>query len=387
MTRWDPTAWSALVWAKQILGERGVTAPPPPGHRHRSFADVDRTRTALAKHRLIPAAARTTAASAPDCPAGLQAWLDQERRTGTLQAMAHAAVSQRAQESLDRAGVPALFVKGMFQAGQSTDDYAFRGVGDVDILVPGDAFHDAIDALTAMGAVHEPSPGPPQWQERLVSVHHAATVIVGNTHIDLHRRLDPVPHLMRASFDEFWLRRDKVEIRGRSFPTLDPVDTCVFVASHGCQDNWPRLRHVVDMALALQLAVRASGWAAVWQRAVDLGVSRRLATAVEVTRLLVPELPPQDRRARVMAEWAWSRHRAGRDLEGDATPRNAMASFAYWTLSEGDPAAFGYAARRLMWLQSSMEHSRLPERLWWAYPLLMPVNVAGRIVRRSREQR
>lgn len=379
---WDPTALTAMVWAKQLLAERNLTDPPPEWLWQRAVAGSDVAFAALARHRILAAVARS-GVSRP-VPEQLAAALESERRTVALQAMAHMAVARRVSDALRSAAIPALFIKGIFQSTQMTGDYAFRGPGDIDVFVSPDSFDDVVDLMTARGAVHEQYEATPRLQERIANVHHATTLYLGRSHIDLHRRLDPVPHLMRSSFDEFRARRDTVELQGQVFPTLGAVDAAVFVASHGCQDNWPRLRQVVDFVLALDVASRESGFDAVERRARALGVARRFAVAVEVARRLVPELPAQTGRARVMAAWAWSRHRAGRLTDASDRARDSITTFAYWTLSQGDPPSLGYAVRRLLWLPSAMGDSPLPDAMWWAYPLTAPVNVVRRVHARSR---
>lgn len=382
--QWDPVALTAMVWAKWLLSQRGVTSAPPPHVLRQASADPRLVHTALARHRLVAAAARSQARP-PGLPVEVTRWLRTESRTVSLQALAHTGVASRFQHLLEAEGIPALFIKGVFQAQQVTGDYAYRGPGDIDIVVAPETFDDTVALFRDQGAVHEEYPGLPQLQARVAHVHHATSLIVGNTHIDLHRRLDPVPHLMRADFDDLWQRRDKVDIRGHSFATLGPVDAAVFVASHGAQDNWPRLRSVVDFAGALDLAVSEAGWDTVWERAQELGVGRRFSTAVQVARLLVPQLPAQGPRDVMMSRWAWSRHRHGRDLEGSGSPRDSMGSFVYWTLSQGDPRSLAYAVKRLLWLPSAMGDASLPENMWWAYPALAPINVGRRILARRRE--
>lgn len=57
--QWDPVALTAMVWAKWLLSQRDITTPPPAHLMHEASADPWLVRTALARHRLVAAAARS----------------------------------------------------------------------------------------------------------------------------------------------------------------------------------------------------------------------------------------------------------------------------------------------------------------------------------------
>lgn len=380
-TSWDPQARTAIVWARQIAAQRGLVTPPAEDIWAWAVADPQRAAQALERHRLVAASARTLS-DLDSIPTGLAEWLRLRNRELSLYGLVHVGVANRFREALESAGIEGLFVKGAFQSAQATGDAGFRGPGDVDILVSPDRFDDVVELMTGLGAVHVQYDGTPELQKRVATVHHATSLRFHNTHIDLHHRLSPDPHLMRAAFGTLWARRDVVTIDRYAFPTTSLLDTAAHVASHGCQDNWPALRHVLDFTVAVDAARARFGWAAVHDRAAELGVPRRLATAIEVARMLQPDLPDQGPRARAMARWAWSRHRQGRMTFGSHDTRDVISSFAYWTLSEGDPRSLAYGVRRLMWLPSAMGDSPLPESMWWAYPVMAPVNVVRRIIER-----
>jgi hypothetical protein len=220
-------------------------------------------------------------------------------------------------------------------------------------------------------------------QSQVAAVHHAESLSLDGISVDLHRRLDPAPHLMRAEFDSIWAGRQHVEIAGCSFATMGAADSCVYVSSHAARDNWPQLRYVVDFVLALNAATAVHPLEGIARRAKEHGVGRRFRLGLAVSRLLVPELPAQDRRSSLMASWAWSRHRAGRvpGMAGDA--RDAISAFAFARASQGDAADLLYALRKMAWLPSTAADSPLPEKMWWAHPLLAPANAVRRLRERS----
>jgi len=379
-TAWDRSTTAAMVWCRAILAIRGLAPGPDPSSWAAAVADARTTRRGLERNRLIGAAA-SSAALIPDPGVVLSSWLRTYARQGALLSLAHAATASRIREALSSRGIPALFTKGVFQSMQSTGELAFRGVGDIDVVVPEEDFDAAVDALIAQGASHEEMTTHAILSERLSKVHHAASLFIGGVHVDLHRRLDPNPRLMSAPFVELWKRRDTVDVHGHSFDTLSPVDACVYVASHGSQDNWPHLRGVLDLVTALR---RVGNYEEVVDRAQRLGVGHRLEIGVEFARVVAPGLPRQNPYAHMMARWAWSRHRLGRAVRGSNAPRDVVATFAYWLLSEPTTASLHFGARRLAWLPSTIESGWLPDQLWWAYPLLAPVHVTRRVLERSR---
>lgn len=380
---WDRGTTTAMVWARAILASRGLASFPAPEAWAAAVADPRMTQEGLRRHRLVGAAA-TSLSSLPPVGNALSSWLGVEARQAAVLSLAHIATASRIGEALSRQGIPCLFTKGVFQSKQSTGELAFRGVGDVDVVVRPDDFDAAVTALVREGADHVAMTSHDRLDHHLATVHHATSLFMGGVHVDLHRRLDPNPRLMRVPFTGLWQRRDTVEVHGHDFPTLSPVDACVYVASHGSQDNWPYLRGALDLVFAL---ARAGDLDHVVDEARRQNVPERLAIGLEFARVLAPDLPRQGAYARRMAGWSWARHRQGRAVRGSDRPRDVMGTFAYWLLSEPGAASLAYGARRLAWLPSGMESTTLPDRLWWTYPILSPVHVARRIVERWRQSR
>ncbi len=388
MSDWDPVSLTALVWAKQVLADHGITSAPPRDRWQFATADDPRAREALSRHRLIAAvAAGISPETAAMAPSSLRSWWSTQRRTDQRQVVAHVALAARLHRHLDGAGIRALFIKGPFQAMQATGQSAARGAGDLDLIVSAADFDRALALLITAGAEPQEEPLAGPLQAKLESVHHAATLRWSGVLIDLHRRLDPAPHLMRVPFDDLWQRRNLVRLAGYDFPTLDALDTCVLAASHGCRDNWSQLRQVVDFVQLLSRVTETAPMQAVADRAQEHGVTRRLAVALAVSRILVPELPLQGVAASQLARWTWARYRTGRITIGSGSPRDSVGTFVYWTATQGQAADWTYAARRLVWFTSATTEPVVPGQPLWAYPALAPLSVSRRIVSRARADR
>jgi hypothetical protein len=390
---WDADSLTGLVWAKQVLAWDGLTAPPPrrlieravrtpPGAALRVLR-ANRLHTAVAARIDNP---RSVAGlPAADIPEPLRRQLARQRAAMQLRALGHASTASVIDDALNRAGIAALFTKGLFQAQQFTGDFTFRGVGDIDVLVPPEAYAVASDTLLGLGAADLEKPYPAEFDRVVARVSHARTFRYEQSAVDLHWRIDPMPHLMNPGFSDYWRRRDKVEVAGRSFHTLHPVDAAIYIASHGTQDCWSSLRRVVDLVQGLRVAAPSGDLRELFERAAQLGVRNRVRVGVEVARRLVPELPQQGRRYQVMAQWAWARHRAGRGITGEEVPLDVVGRFVFGSLSAGDVRSLKWAATRLMWLPSMLpEDAGSAPRWLWTYPLSAPVRVTRRVIARSR---
>jgi len=174
--------------------------------------------------------------------------------------------------------IPALAIKGVSLSMTLYGDLGRREFGDVDLLIdPGDA-PKACSVLNDFGLrpVRPPFIGP--GQEAALYRYSKARVFCGKgqgEHLDLHWRLlsawigaDLLP------FHEAWERAQVLRREGlKTWRTLGPEDTLVFVALHGFQDGWPKLKQLLDLTIALQVLPYR------WERVLEL--SRYRACLVE----------------------------------------------------------------------------------------------------------
>lgn len=380
---WNENTVLAMCWTRQILAARGLAEPPPESIWRMVNSQDSRLVKALTSHRLASAAWSTL----DDNPSLLtnsetRSIIRQLAAPSRIRCLRTASVATQIDSILRDRGTPALFIKGVFQSQQCTGNFWFRGSGDLDVVVPGHAFQDAVERLTMHGGVVREGPKRTRIGAKVAEVHHATTIDFQGVTVDLHSRLDPA-HLMKVSFPEIWHRREVVMVAGQELPTLSRLDSCVFVASHGCQDNWATLRQVMDFVLAWDAALDSELPELVFETALAQGVARRLQVAIEVARVVCPALPPQSQRARMMSNWAWSRHRSGRLTRGSGRPLDAMGTFAFWMASEGHVTSYSYGLKRLAWLPSMAERSPMPERLWWLTPALSPYLLLRRLLERA----
>lgn len=150
---------------------------------------------------------------------------------------------------LAEAGVPALVIKGLPLAVQTTGDPAARGPGDIDLLIPPDAVEKVHAILTAHGWSLRPDGvvSPDTWAWRHVLRHTCALPYLGpGSHVDLHWRLDTTVDAL-PSFGELWERREQVDLGGVLVETLGRADLLAQSSFHAAKDRWRWLRSLVDV--------------------------------------------------------------------------------------------------------------------------------------------
>jgi hypothetical protein len=202
---------------------------------------------AVRRHRVTALLAEQgDAIGLPPDVAGLLVTAREQARLSTLRQLRRLAEVVRV---LDRAGVPALFVKGPCLAVQTTGDFTARDSGDIDLLVPPDGAAAALTALRAGG--WRSVPGLPSdvgsWGWRYLQRVYCEVALTGPLGtLDLHWRLDPTRRAL-PGFAELWERRAEVGIAGQSFATLAPADALRHSCHHAAKDEWRSLRSLVDV--------------------------------------------------------------------------------------------------------------------------------------------
>ena len=182
--------------------------------------------------------------------------------------------------TLERAGIEHRVLKGPVLAHTWYPDPALRSFSDIDLLVRGVQFDDAVGGLVAAGGQRkydEPRPGFTRRFGKGVSV------TLGALDVDVHRTLTPGPFGLAVDTDDLFAASDPLtatiggtEVRGLSLPHAF-VHACLHAA---LGDRVPRLvplRDVAQLALTDTLdvdavLVTATRWhcSAVVQRALRL---------------------------------------------------------------------------------------------------------------------
>jgi Uncharacterised nucleotidyltransferase len=153
-------------------------------------------------------------------------------------------------ESFRRAGIEYAVLKGPAVAHRAYPDPSFRGFGDLDVLVRGEAFPGACTVLGTMGFRRRLAEPRPRFDERFGKA--AAHVHVDDSmEIDLHRTLVLGPFGLWIDPSALLDRAAAFELAGQKIPRLDDTDMLISVAMHAVLGWPPRLlsyRDVIQVA-------------------------------------------------------------------------------------------------------------------------------------------
>ena len=179
---------------------------------------------------------------------------------------------------LDSAGIDVRVVKGPTHAALLYPDPSLRPYSDIDLLVRGAQFADAVAALGAVGITRPDGELADGFDEHFGkgATLHAPSGFC----IDLHRTFLSGPFAFTVDIEALFATTATVELLGRTVRTLPPEERLVHCAFHATlSDLEPRLitvRDVVQAATAAELDVeRLYTVATAWQargalaRAVD----------------------------------------------------------------------------------------------------------------------
>lgn len=201
----------------------------------------------VTRHRLLDLL--DTHAEALGLPGALARPLAELRASGRRLLMVQLLEIGRVQGLLEAAGVPALVIKGLPLAVQTTGDPAARGPGDIDLLVPPGAAETVHRLLTSHGWAlrTDAAVEPGTWAWRHVHRTTCALPYLGAAaNVDLHWRLDTTTDAL-PEFAELWERREVVDLGGVAVATLGKGDLLAQTCFHAAKDRWRWLRSLVDV--------------------------------------------------------------------------------------------------------------------------------------------
>lgn len=225
---------------------------------------------------------------------------------------------------LAAAGIPTRVLKGAAMAHLDYPEPGQRMYGDIDLLVPGGAFDDAVQALVSAGCRRqfpEPRPG---FDGRFGKGSCLRTP--SGSEIDLHRTFSMGPFGERLALDQLWHDSEPFIVAGRRLDALSAEGRLLHATYHAVLgDQRPRLVPLRDIA---QLAL---GGAVDWHRLWDLmAASSGEPVVARAVTMSWAELQIGD----VLALTEWAAHyreqeRARADISVyTSTPSYAARAFA-----------------------------------------------------------
>lgn len=229
-----------------------------------------------------------SAAGLPVPPAIAQS-AHQIMHTGLRQA----AEALRIQQQLEKAGVPALFLKGSTLAVRAYGSIAVRSSMDIDMVVaPGDvpcAWQVLEEAGYVMTAPARALPAGVLRTYQTISKDSVHRNPANGVKIELHWRLSDAAHESALPPPREWRQ---MEINPTlTLSTLSDPALFAYLSAHGAGHGWARLKWLADIGALLGNS--EDGGSALWESARSSGAARPAASAIMLANtLLGTPLPP-----------------------------------------------------------------------------------------------
>lgn len=345
------------------------------------------------RHLLSPVLlAGLQADGAPPAPREVIAELHRNAAAAARRSLAQVAEVERLARAFAVADVRMLVLKGVALSIQLYGDPTRRGARDIDILIDPAQMMQADTILVTMGYESpfdtlspRESESYRRWIKEVQYVHPLSGVC-----LELHHRPSDNPVLLDWDFATLWREREELCVGNSSIATLPRQHLALYLCAHGAGHCWERLRWLLDLAELLQepgsvdtaiAAADAEGLGSAMLHALMLAHDW-FGLAVDGPHLARARADKQVQRldrilAHLYAGAAWS-EMPHRGSWGGAL-RHSLWARLYRLSIKSD---WRYRRRQVMreWFTpADWRTLRLPDALFWMYPLVRPI---GWVVRR-----
>lgn len=249
MTRSESTG----RWLRQVVQSTLDEAVTPPPQLVKNAFEVARTAGLVS---IVDSSFRARGMPLPD-------EFEEARGTAIERVLIARAAIARLQSALDAASVRWLLFKGPALAAVIYGDEFQRDYADLDVLVHPFDLDLALDALIGAGAQLIDN----NWELIRKRRQGEISILLQGMPIDLHWHFHSNVDIRReldVDIAGVLANRVLVDVGGLRFPTLDPYDTVIFIASHALLSGGHRLRWCLDFHLAFAKAPEVD---LLWERA------------------------------------------------------------------------------------------------------------------------
>ena len=285
------------------------------------------------------------------------------------------------------AGIPVAVLKGSVIAQLAYGDPSLREFNDLDLLVHPSDLHRAVPLFDRLGY-------RPVWKgsiETIISFlrHVGECRLANNTgvaDVDLHWRVATSATALAPSLSDFPSGFQSVSIAGSTVPSLALAELPLYLAAQGGWDQWCDLRRICDLAEFLR-RYPCLDWRPSLAAAARLGGLRSMLVGIELaSQLLNAPIPPPAapciQRDTAVASLVVN---AARQLSQSQSSGEPVNRYIFQLKSKSGFAGklallwrilAGRTAEDASWLM-------LPRPLWWFYPILRPLRMTTKILRRT----
>jgi hypothetical protein len=274
---------------------------------------------------------------------------------------------------LDRAGVPAMPLKGVALANLLYGDMTLRVCSDIDVLVPRHRVSESVAALCAAGYLPESELWASSSEKELVLDSDIEAVFRRPAHaiappIDLHWDIARRWRADSKAIDDLWSETSRTPVRGVGGYRLSPEWELLYLAVHAVRHRWRILKWLVD--IHDYASSQVIDWGRLAAKADGLGWGQALRLTLSLSRALFGTAVPEPL-ARKAPRWALAQLH-GRDMAW----KNALIPAR---VLDRRRDRLGYLLR-LFVRPTILERRvvRLPATLSRIYYLLRPLRLAAR---------
>ena len=296
--------------------------------------------------------------------------------------------------------IPCVVLKGLPLSQRLHGHPLARESIDIDLLVRRDAFSAAERTLRDRGwhrrsPTFRETPARNRWYARLSKdIVLARPARTGNGPplvLELHRRLMNNPHLLDVSFDRLHAQGVTTMVGGHAFRTPSDDVQLGYLACHGLEHCWHRLKWLCDIAaLVASMDESCLDRSLGWCRAQGLGiaVAPALGLCAQALHIGPPRaaasLPFGARRSVLVERLA---HRTWGMPDTMGSVPWTIETKAVRLLMKPDPRYILHALTATMVAPHHFGKPDLPDRLFFLYPMVHPVYWLLKIARRARGAR
>lgn len=289
--------------------------------------------------------------------------------------------TERVCEALADAGVKCISFKGVTLGASVYGSVLLRETRDLDILIPEASLVRAEAVLRALNYEYDGDESV-----RYAFAAGGAQFPYQNRHtgtrVDLHWKIYPPGFPYPVDSSAIWTNCRPVHLVSRTVMTLGDSELVPFLAGHGSKEDWRTLKWVSDFARCIVNRPNLD-WDKIGAEATRRAGKRQLSKAVSLAHDLLGVEPPDGLREFVRESLplgqAWRRQNAGFARRGDSTGLEDLLTtkLAYFDGLRGKVSVFmSYLLHRT---RGDYAFVALPRSMWWAYFLLRPIRLAGRV--------
>lgn len=381
------TSWlSPDPWPQEVAIREAVAAGPDWAEYLRL---VDRHQTTALSWAAL---ARVPGVGVPD---RIEQNLRKRSDAFRVLAIQHSLLLADAVKSLNRAGIPAMPLKGPALSFELYEDVGFRQSADLDLQVPKEDLYGAIDALESAGwrrASDFRAMSPRQWESFL---HNGYEMQFSHSRVGCGLELHWRNHWEKPEATSArWARSTTSVWQGNSIQVMSPGDLALFLCVHGAYHIWCSAKWLSDVARAH--AIGRVDWNAAQEEALRSGLDGVCPAALSLLRGLynldVPLLPGAAAgvadASPLLVEMPLDTLKLStepRGRSGAALLRSHTRMIRYERLVR-PRKTWRESLSELFYCQQDFGMVPLPDNLFWIYKLLRPVLWTWRCVVQFRYQ-